>query len=195
MSKHIKIRSKNIKGYTHQSLYCVYLFNCLLTQILQLLCKYNQCILAYRHSQNALLPKPSIRMGKRGDLWNLKMAWLLVQDRNFRNCWSTGVFPSNHHQGWQKSSKFKEIYSKWQFSWWKCLIDVGGQRRMAGLLRADRKESNNHSVQPRYEGQMGYRSRRQHWVPLLSTIYTSSPKLKTGKTLPGLGNILMIMSE
>lgn len=95
MSKQVKIRSKYIKGYTHQSLYCVYLSNCLLTQILQLLCKYNQCILAYRHSQNALLPKPSIRMGKRGDLWNLKMAWLLVQDRNFRNCWSTGV-DKNH---------------------------------------------------------------------------------------------------
>lgn len=38
---------------------------------------------------------PSIRMGKKGDLSDLKLG-VVVVSKYLRNCWCTGIFPTNH---------------------------------------------------------------------------------------------------
>ncbi len=67
--------------------------------------------------------------------------------------------------------------------WWKCLVDVRGQRRMCRLVRDDRKATATHITTRYNQGmqntiserttcrtlkQMGYSSRRPHRVPLMS---------------------------
>ncbi len=80
-------------------------------------------------------------------------------------------------------SKKEKIFSERQLCGRKCLVDVRGQRRMARLVRDDRKvtvtqinTSYNQGMQNtisehttrRTLKQMGYSSRRPHRVPLLS---------------------------
>ncbi len=84
---------------------------------------------------------------------------------------------------YRERSEKEKISSERQLCGWKCLVDVRGQRRMGRLVRDDRKTTvtqitthynqdmqntiSEHTTR-RTLKQMGYSSRRPHWVPLLS---------------------------
>ncbi len=87
---------------------------------------------------------------------------------------------SRVYREWSEKEK---ISSERQLCGRKCLVDVRGQRRMGRLVRDDRKATvtqittrYNQGIQNtisehtthRTLKQMGYSSRRPHWVPLLS---------------------------
>ncbi len=89
---------------------------------------------------------------------------------------------------YREGSEKEKISSEWHLWGWKCLVDVRGQRRIGRLVRDDRKATvtllSNSKITTRYNQgmqntiserttrrtlkQMGYSSRRPHWVPLLS---------------------------
>uniref|UniRef100_A0A3P8V2Z1 Transposase Tc1-like domain-containing protein n=1 Tax=Cynoglossus semilaevis TaxID=244447 RepID=A0A3P8V2Z1_CYNSE len=102
-------------------------------------------------------------MGKKGDLSDFERGMVVGARRE-----------------WSEKEK---ISSERQFCGRKCLVDARGQRRMARLVRADRKATvtqittrynqgrqksiSERTVRPTLR-QMGYSSRRPHRVPLLS---------------------------
>ncbi len=131
--------------------------------------------------------KPSIRMGKKGDLRDFehgmvvgarqaglsisKIADLLEFSRRTN---------SRVYREWSEKEK---ISSERQLCGRKCLVNVRGQRRMCRQVRDDRKVTVTHITIRYNQGmqniisepttcrtlkQMGYSSRRPHWVPLLS---------------------------
>ncbi len=80
-------------------------------------------------------------------------------------------------------SEKEKISSEGQLCGRKCLVDVRGQTRMGRLVRDDRKATVTQIITRYNQGmqniisecktrrtlkQMGYSSRRPHWVPLLS---------------------------
>ncbi len=107
--------------------------------------------------------KPSLRMGKKGDLSDFDCGMVVGARRAGRSISKTAV--------------------SGQLCGRKCLVDVRGQRRMRGLVRDDRKATVTH-ITTRYNQamqntiskcticrtlkQMGYSSRRPHRGPLLS---------------------------
>ncbi len=120
-------------------------------------------------------------------LWTWNCCWCQTGwSEYFKNCWSTEIFTHNHLKGLQRMVQKEKISSEWQLCGRKCLVDVRGQRKMGRLVRDDRKatvtqittcynrvttEQNTISefTTHRTLKQMGYSSRRPHWVPLLST--------------------------
>ncbi len=131
--------------------------------------------------------KPNIRMGKKGDLNNFECGMVVGARQPGLSISKTADLPgfsrttiSKVYREWSEKEK---ISSERQSCGRKWLIDVRGQRRIGRLVREDRKATvtqittrYNHGMKNtiserttrRTLKQMGYRSRRQHRVPLLS---------------------------
>ncbi len=147
-----------------------------------------QCIYASRCGEDDLLKfKPSIRMGKKGDLSDFECGMVVGARRGGLSISKTADllgFPcttiSRVYKEWSKKEK---ISSERQMCGRKCLVDVRGQRRMGRLDRDDRKATITHITTCYNQGMqntiserttrgtlklMGYSSRRPHRVPLLS---------------------------
>ncbi len=130
--------------------------------------------------------KPSIRMGKKGDLsdWMWNGCWCQTVWSGYSKTADLLVFShttiSRVYREWSGKEK---ISSERQLCGRKGLVDVRGQRRMGRLIRDDRKATVT-QITTRYNQdmqntisehttrrtlkQMGYSSRRPHRVPLLS---------------------------
>ncbi len=130
-------------------------------------------------------------MGKKGDLSDFERGMVLGARRAGLSISKTadllGLSHTTISRVYREWSEKEKISSERPLCGRKCLVDVRGQRRMGRLVRDDRKTTvtqKNHSLQPRYAEyhlwtlstlkQMGYSSRRSHWVP---TIHSGSPKL------------------
>ncbi len=131
--------------------------------------------------------KPSIRMGKKGDLSDFERGMVVGARRAGLSISKTAdllgfscTTISRVYREWFKKEK---ISSERQLCGWKCLFDVRSQRRMGRLVRDDRKTTvtqittlynlcmqntiSEHTTR-RILKQMGNSSRRPHRVLLLS---------------------------
>ncbi len=147
-----------------------------------------QCIYASRCGEEDLLKfKPSIRMGKKGDLSDFESGMVFGARRAGLSISKTadllGFSCTTISRVYRDGSGKEKISSERQLCGWKCLVDVRGQRRMARLVRDDRKATVTQITTRYNQGmlniiseptthrtlkQMGYSSRRPHRVPLLS---------------------------
>ncbi len=114
------------------------------------------------------------------------MEWLLVPDglvwvfQKLLIYWDFHAQPS---LGFTENGQKQKISSERQLCGQKCLVDFRGQRGMGRLVRDDRKATVTQITTRYNQGmqntiserttrrtlkQMGYSSRRPHWVPLLS---------------------------
>ncbi len=130
---------------------------------------------AFRHF---LKFKPSIRMGKKGDLCDFERGMVVSKTSDLLGFSRTTI--SRVYREWSEKEK---ISSERQLCGWNGLVDVRGQRRMSRLVSDDRKATVT-QVTTRYNQgmqntisertthrtlkQMGFSSRRPHRVPLLS---------------------------
>ncbi len=140
-------------------------------------------------------------------MWWRRLAWLQTEhqkgeERRFKwlwtwnDCWCRraglnisktadllGFSRTTISRVYRECSEKEKISSERQLCGRKCLVDVRGQRRMARLVRDDRKETVTQITTRYNQGmqntisedttrrtlkQMGYSSRRPHRVPLLS---------------------------
>ncbi len=116
---------------------------------------------------------------ERGFKW--LWTWLLVPDGLV---WDLlGFSRTTISRVYRERSEKEKISSERQLCGQKCLVDVRGQRRIGRLVRDDRKATVTQITSRYNQGmqntiserttrrtlkQMGYSSRRPHWVPLLS---------------------------
>ncbi len=147
-----------------------------------------QCILASRCGEDDLLKfKPSITMGKKGDLRDFECGMVVGARRAGLSISKTadllGFSRTTISSVYREWSEKEKISSEQQLCGRKCLVAVRGQRRMGRLVRDDRKATVTQITTRYNQGmqntifehtthrtleQMGYSSRRPHRVPLLS---------------------------
>ncbi len=126
-------------------------------------------------------------MGKKGDLSDFERGMVVGARRPGLSISKTadllGFSCTTISSVYRECSQKEKISSERQLCGRKCLVDVRGQRRMARLVKDDRKttvtqittrynqsmqNSNSERTTLRILKQMGYSSRRPHRVPLLS---------------------------
>ncbi len=126
-------------------------------------------------------------MGRKGDLNDFKRGMVVGARRAGLSISKTadllGFSRKTIARVYRKWSEKEKIFCERQLCRLKCLLDVGGQRRMGKLVRDDRKATvtqitthYNQGMQNTISGrtkrrtlkQMGYSSRRPHRLPLLS---------------------------
>ncbi len=136
---------------------------------------------------NLLKFKPSIRMGKKGDLSDFEHGMVVgARQAGLSISKITDLLEFSRRTNsrvYREWSEKEKISSEWQLCGRKCLVNVRGQRRMCRQVRDDRKVTVTHITIRYNQGmqniisepttcrtlkQMGYSSRRPHWVPLLS---------------------------
>ncbi len=140
------------------------------------------------HTGNDLLKfKPSIRMGKKGDLSDFEHGMVVGARRGGLIIKKTadllGFAHTTISRVYREWSKKYKISSERQFCGRKCLVNVRGQRRTGRLDRDDRKATVTQITTRYNQGmqntisertthrtlkQMGLSSRRPHRVPVLS---------------------------
>ncbi len=147
-----------------------------------------QCILASRCAEDDLLKlKPSIRMGEKGDLSDFERGMFVGDRRAGLSISQTadllGFSRTTISRVYREWTEKEKISSEQQLCGRRSLVDVRGQKRMARLVRDDRKATVTQITTRYNQGmqntisertthrtlkQMGYSSRRPHRVPLLS---------------------------
>ncbi len=124
-------------------------------------------------------------MGKKGDLSDFERGMVVGARRAGLSISKTADLLgfSRTTRVYREWSKKEKISSEQQLCGRKCFVDVRDQRRMGRLVRDDRKATVTQIINRYNQGmqnsisehtthrtlkQMGYSSRRPHWVPLLS---------------------------
>ncbi len=142
-----------------------------------------------RCGKNDLLKfKPSIRMGKKGDLSDFERGMVVGARRAGLSILKTAdilrfsrTTISRVYREWSEKEK---ISSEWQLCGRKCLVDVRGKRRMGRLVRDDRKATVT-QITTRYN--QGMLNAYHLWTH--NTLNPEADGLQQQKTTPGAASV------